>query len=278
MGTEDWMGVGGRARVNRTRHVTGQRADGYHLLDSLVAFADVGDALRMRLSEHMSLSVTGPMAAGVPADARNLVWRAAVWFGLPAEIVLEKNVPPASGIGGGSSDAAATLIGLARLSGRAVPDPKSTAALGADVPVCLQRAACRMTGIGDTVMPLVGIPDVPMVLINPGKSVSTPEVFQNLRQKTNPPMSADLPQFQDILDLARWLGAQRNDLEAPARAICPAIDAVLSALGRADSCLLARMSGSGATCFGLFPDRKSAQAAAESVEKTHPRWWVAPPA
>ena len=262
------------AKINLTLHVTGQRADGYHLLDSLVAFAETGDRLRVAPAPELSLRVTGPRGADVPEGAENLVWRAAALAGGQAAITLEKHLPAASGIGGGSSDAAACLRALAALDGRALTADLRT--LGADLPVCLLARAARMRGIGEEVAPVEGLPGLDAVLVNPGLPVATPAVFARLAQRDNPAMPASLPRWRDAADCARWLGTQRNDLEAPAQALCPQISAALARLRESAGCALARMSGSGATCFGLYPSRPAAEAAAASIAAQHPGWWVAP--
>lgn len=261
------------AKVNLTLHVTGQRADGYHLLDSLVVFADMGDWLDVSLGGP-ALRVTGPMAAGVPVDGRNLVQKAAALMGVEARIDLEKHLPAAAGIGGGSSDAAAVLRALAALTGQEVPD--AGLSLGADVPVCLLGRAARMRGIGEVVQPVADWPPLAAVLVNPGVEVPTGAVFQGLARKDNPGMEA-LPVPGDLFGdlrggLLAWLRRQRNDLEAPARAVQPVISEVLGAISGQPGCDLARMSGSGATCFGLFPNRGAADRAAAALSR--PGWWV----
>lgn len=257
------------AKVNLALHVTGRRADGYHLLDSLVAFADMGDRVTLAPADRLSLTVTGPRSAGVPDDAGNLVWRAAEAFGSPVAITLEKHLPAAAGIGGGSSDAAATLRALEALTGRAVPfDPLT---LGADVPVCLSPTAARMQGIGEAVTP-VRLPPLAAVLVNPGVPLPTGAVFAGLDSRDNPGMTGFPPPAEPGA-LVRWLATQRNDLEAAAIAQQPVVARVLDALGDAS---LARMSGSGATCFGLYPDAASARAAADRIARAHPQWWTVP--
>jgi 4-diphosphocytidyl-2-C-methyl-D-erythritol kinase len=252
------------AKINLTLHVTGQREDGYHLLDSLVVFADVGDRLRVGLGPSC-LRVTGPMSEGVPSDGRNLVLKAAALMGVQADITLEKHLPAAAGIGGGSADAAAVLHALSRLTGRTVPD--AGLSLGADVPVCLAGRAAVMRGIGEVVDP-VSVPIMSAVLVNPGVEVPTGAVFNALARKDNPPMEP----MSSRSDLIPWLIRQRNDLEAPACAVQPVIQTVLEALRGCDGCLLARMSGSGATCFGLYSDPTAAKRAAEALRR--PGWWV----
>lgn len=264
------------AKVNLTLHVTGQRADGYHLLDSLVVFADVGDRVSVSPAEGLSLSVTGPMASGVPADGSNLVLRAARMLGgAGASITLEKHLPVASGLGGGSSDAAAALRALARLWGRALPAEAKTAQLGADVPVCLAARPRRMSGLGEVLSEVPPLPPVRLVLANPGVAVPTQAVFAALTDKAGRPMPRDLPRWADAADLAAFLRTTRNDLEAPARALAPVIGAVTEALSSEPGCLFARMSGSGATVFGLFADPEPAVAAARRLRAANPGWWVA---
>lgn len=263
------------AKVNLTLHVTGQRADGYHLLDSLVVFAEVGDQLHFSPSTSLSLNVTGPMAAGVPADATNLVLRAAEMLGGGgAAITLEKHLPMAAGLGGGSSDAAAALRGLARLWGRALPNASDAARLGADLPVCLAPRPRRMGGIGEVLAEVPPLPRFWLVLANPGVAVATPAVFSALGGKTGRAMPLALPRCGSAAELATFLRMQRNDLEAPARIVAPAIGTVLAALAAQPGCLLARMSGSGATCLGLFADPLHAAAAARAISAAERGWWV----
>ncbi len=260
------------AKINLTLHVTGQRADGYHLLDSLVVFADVGDRITIMPADQTTLEVTGPMAAGVPTDGSNLVMKAAALFGVPLQISLSKYLPAAAGIGGGSSDAAATVMAIADLlEEKRLPD---VSALGADVRVCLMRQAARMSGIGEQVSPVPDLPPLHAVLVNPGVDVPTPAVFKALPDKHNPAMPKRLPRWKDAPALIDWLAHQRNDLEPPAIAQTPVIAEVLEALTHCLALRLARMSGSGATCFGLFPTQDTAQAAATRLKACHPGWWV----
>lgn len=250
------------AKVNLALHVTGQRGDGYHLLDSLVVFADVGDRLRFEPAQVMSLEVTGPFSGGVPDDARNLVWRAAELAGQRLNIRLEKNLPHGAGLGGGSSDAAAVL--------RTFKAPEPAAALGADVPVCLAGTPQRMQGVGDRLTPVVAMPECHLVLVHPGVNLATPEVFSALEDKENPGLG-DIVNWGSQPEFVGWLQNQRNDLETAAIGIAPVIADVLNALSDAP---VARMSGSGAACFGLYPDRPSAQLAARRIASERPAWWV----
>ena len=266
-----------RAKINLALHVTGLRADGYHLLDSLVAFADFGDTIRVQHSDGMSLSISGPMAADLPAPGDNLVLRAARLFGtdLGASIHLTKRLPVASGIGGGSADAAATLLALSALWSLPLPSAEAILSLGADVPVCLSGHPARMRGIGEKVEPLgTPLPPAWLVLTNPGVAVSTSAIFRMLAQKTNPALPGTLGPWSDLAALAQFLNALRNDLSPPACALAPVIAEALADLAAQADCACARMSGSGATCFGLFPTEAAAIAAAESLNRTHPKWWT----
>jgi 4-diphosphocytidyl-2-C-methyl-D-erythritol kinase len=257
------------AKVNLTLHVTGQREDGYHLLDSLVVFVDVGDQLRLTQSDQMSLKVTGPYASGVPTDSSNLVWRAAVLCGLTTDVVLEKYLPNAAGIGGGSADAAAVVRAATQLGYATQGDGAS---LGADVPVCMSSAPQRMQGIGERLMSVDDLPDIWMVLVNPRIGVPTPAIFSKLKNKSNAPMADILPDWTNYDNFCTWLGDQRNDLETPAIEIQPIIANVLHTLSDAS---LARMTGSGATCFGLYPSAHASATAAARIKRDNPDWWVA---
>ena len=262
------------AKVNQTLHITGKRADGYHLLDSLVAFAaGVGDRVSVEPAENTSLVVTGPFAASVPAGADNLVLRAASLMGASAAITLEKNLPPASGIGGGSADAAATVRALARAHDVPLPDTAALISLGADVPVCMETGVVRMAGIGDKITPAFGPLAWPLLLVNPGVEVSTAKIFAGLTTPDNPPMGADLydPAY---FEFPEWLGRQRNDLEGPARAEAPVIGEVIDAILEETGCRFARMSGSGATCFGVFDTQDQAEDAAQAISARYPTWWA----
>lgn len=264
------------AKVNLTLHVTGHRADGYHLLDSLVVFAAVADRVRVAPGRGLTLALSGPMAAGLQADEDNLVLRAARFLGVTdAAITLEKHLPVAAGIGGGSSDAAATLRALAQLSGRVLPDPAATAALGADVPVCLDPRPRRMAGVGEVLADVPALPPLWLVLVNPGVAVPTAAVFRGLAGRTGRAMPARLPRWRGVAELAAFLRMMRNDLETPAEALAPVIGRVRGALAAQPGCLLARMSGSGATVFGLFADPLGAAAAAQALRRAEPGWWVA---
>ncbi len=281
----------GRAKVNLTLRVVGRRVDGYHDLESVVAFADCADRLTLTPGPELTLVTTGPTAQACGELADNLVLKAAR---LLAERVpelklgafaLEKMLPVAAGIGGGSADAAAALRLLARLNGLAPDDPRlAEVALltGADVPVCLLSKACDMTGVGEGLLPL-NLPKLPCVLVNPNIPVATKDVFAALGLRNGELLvgAADViksPAWPgEGAPLADWVAALSvvgNDLEAPARRIEPVIGDVLSALGGAEGAKLARMSGSGATCFALFGHAAEAQAAAKKICADRPTWWV----
>ncbi len=268
------------AKVNLFLHVLGRQPDGYHLLDSLVVFAAIGDELRFAPDDTLSLAVEGPFAPALAAEADNLVLRAARLLAAETGIAprgrltLHKHLPVASGIGGGSSDAAATLRLLLRAwrLNDATLLARVAARLGADVPICLAARPARMGGIGERLGPAPRLPTCGIVLVNPGVSVSTPAVFAARTGEWSLP--AGLPDGwgtapRMAVDLARL----RNDLQPPAMRFAPSIAEVLADLGAASGCLLARMSGSGATCFGLFADGEQAARAAAELGASHPAWW-----
>lgn len=264
-----------RAKINLALHVTGRQADGFHLLDSIVCFADFGDELSVEPADTLSLTITGPMAKSLPSGQDNLVLRAAnlMETGQGAALTLIKNLPIASGIGGGSSDAAATLHLLAELWQSPLPSPADLLKLGADIPVCLAGKPSRMRGIGEEVSPIKNFPGFDMVLVNPSISVPTPTVFAALDNRQNPSLDPQ-PTSNDPQTWLEYLSGQRNDLERPAQQIEPAIKTVLNSLQQLESCALARMSGSGATCFGLFQSTQEAADAALTIKAAHPDWWV----
>ncbi len=266
-----------RAKINLTLHVTGRRPDRLHVLDSLVVFAECGDVLEAEPASTLSLTLDGPFGSALDAGGDNLVLRAAERMGGPgAALRLWKNLPVASGIGGGSADAAAAVRLLARMNGGALPEASTLAALGSDVPVCLSASPQRMRGIGEKLSPAPTLPPAWLLLVNPGVPVATAQVFARLEHFGR---QMELPKrFADFRDFADWLRGQRNDLEAPARAVAPVLDDVLPELAALPGTALARMSGSGATCFALFGSEAEAFAAAETLRGTHPGWWVVPTA
>lgn len=278
------------AKINLFLHVTGRREDGYHTLESLVVFAQDAaacDRLTAAPAARIDLSIAGPQAAALQDGADdNLVLRAArllqpmnMAAGNPrgAALTLHKTLPVASGIGGGSADAAAALHCLRALWNVAIDDEALAAAalqLGADVPVCLQGRAMVMSGIGETLTLPPPLPPFWLVLANPGVALPTGEVFAALGGRFGPPLPLER-RPGSAADLALLLRARRNDLDAPARFLAPEIDPVLAALSAQGGCLLARLSGSGTTCFGLFAGQREAEIAARSLARAHPQWWVA---
>lgn len=265
------------AKINLCLHVTGRRLDGYHLLDSLVVFADVADRVFATPAHGLSLVVAGPEGAGLHAETDNLVLRAARAMGIAdAALVLDKRLPIASGIGGGSADAAATLRALHRLTGQPLPPMSDVLRLGADVPVCLDGCPSRMTGIGERVTQLPPLPRMACVLVNPRLPVPTPQVFAALTSRENPPLP-ELPHsaLGSVRSFAHWLAATtRNDLIAPAREVAPILADVQTALDATPDCLLARMTGSGGTHFGLYATTEAAETAAAVLRAAHPFWWI----
>jgi 4-diphosphocytidyl-2-C-methyl-D-erythritol kinase len=273
------------AKINLYLHVIGRRADGYHLLDSLVAFADIGDRLTASAADRLALAVDGPEAASLAQlGDDNLVMRAARLLAGAAPpraiggaaLRLDKRLPVASGIGGGSSDAAAALRLLQQLW--QLPDDAAVATslaatLGADVPACLAARPVWVGGIGDAIEPAAALPPAGIVLANPRLPLPTPAVFRARRGDFSPP-ARFAPMPPDAAGLAAALASRRNDLTAPALALMPEIAAVLRRLDELPGGLLTRMSGSGATCFGLFPTRTAALAAARALRRAEPAWWV----
>jgi 4-diphosphocytidyl-2-C-methyl-D-erythritol kinase len=260
------------AKINLYLHVTGRRADGYHLLDSLVVFAGAADRLSASAAEALTLELTGPFGAALAAEADNLVLRAAHALrpGAGARLMLDKQLPVASGIGGGSADAAAALRLLARMWGVPSATPDLALSLGADVPACLASAPCRMGGVGEVLTPAPGLPRFFMALVNPGQAVATQAVFRAREGGFSAP--AALPgAWHSAAAMVADLAALSNDLEAPAIGVCPQIAEVLAALRGTQGCLLARMSGSGATCFGLYETLDLAHEAASAC--TRAGWW-----
>ncbi len=274
-----------RAKVNLTLHVKGRRVDGYHELESLVLFADVCDELIFSPGSEDSLSLEGPFAGLV--DGENLVLKAkravASWLGVEiyGHFRLQKNIPVAAGLGGGSSDAAAAIRALLKVydggsdTGRFI---ERSAAIGADVPVCLHNKAAWMCGLGERVTPVQDLAPLPAILVNPRLKLSTADVFRTLNAAPLPPSANEAPPalegWKGPEEAAAYLSEGRNDLEAPAIALEPAVESVLQTLRRLNGCLLARLSGSGPTCFGLFSSDEAAAEAAQEVSRRNPHWWV----
>jgi 4-diphosphocytidyl-2-C-methyl-D-erythritol kinase len=274
------------AKINLALHVTGRRPDGFHLIESLVVFTRHGDRVTVAAAAEDSFSASGPFGAEIPLDGGNLVVRArdalrnlahSVKSGRkpqPVSMHLTKHLPIASGIGGGSSDAAATLTALNRLCRFGLTSEQLAEIghdLGADVPMCLYAKPLIARGIGEQIEPVASFPALSMVLVNPGTPVPTPDVFRALASRENPG-SPPIGQLA-FADVCRWLAATRNDLQVPAVSLVPAIAEVIEALTFAGASF-ARMSGSGATCFGLFETASKAARAALEIQKRQPGWWV----
>lgn len=273
------------AKINLTLRVLGRRRDGYHDLESLVAFVRLCDRLSLEPGQPLTLKVSGPFAAKTGALSGNLVLKAARL--LSSEIkgltlgrfALVKNLPAAAGIGGGSADAAAALRLLARANRLRMNDPRIRAValkIGADVPVCLDPRPRVMRGIGEVLSDPVRIPKLSLVLVNPGKTLATERVFARYDLSSSAPNPESrvplIPQWRSAF--IATLSNQQNDLETPAIALAPDIAKVLKALRESSGCHVARMSGSGATCFGLFSSSRTAASATRRIKAAHPRWWV----
>lgn len=268
------------AKINLALHVTGQRADGYHLLETLVTFTEAGDVIRIQDAPEDGFSISGSFAdvlqqgnagGNLVLKARDLLRQVTGSDARPVAIHLEKNLPVSSGIGGGSADAAATLRGLCRHWNITVASEKLAEialALGADVPMCLASQPLIASGIGEDIEMIDNMPVLNLVLVNPLKGVSTPEIFRRLASKNNPPLGqrGDEP-------WTAFIGKSRNDLEPPAQAVLTEIGEASTLLSEAGADLV-RMSGSGATCFGLFDTMENAQSAAASLRQQRPGWYV----
>lgn len=272
------------AKLNLFLHVGRRRPDGYHDIDSLVVFTAFGDRVRLMPADALSLERTGPRAGDVPATREDdLCVRAAQALGHavgrdPAfRITLEKNIPVAAGLGGGSADAAAVVRALCRIWGEDPGSPavsRVAAALGADVPVCLAGRPARVSGIGERVVPLSGAAALWVLLVNPGVPLSTADVFGAYRPGDGmaaAPAELDVSSANDVAGAMRRL---RNDLDAPARACCPPVAEIIDALDAVPGCLLARMSGSGPSCWALFDDAQACAGAKAAVRAKHPGWWT----
>jgi 4-diphosphocytidyl-2-C-methyl-D-erythritol kinase len=281
-----------RAKVNLTLRVNGRRGDGFHDLESVVAFCDCADRLTFTPGPELSLTMTGPLASACGETSDNLVLKAARLLGdsvaglKVGSFALEKILPVAAGIGGGSADAAAALRLLARLNDLRLDDErlrKVALATGADVPVCLASRACDMTGVGETLMWL-SPPKMPCVLVNPCVPVATKDVFEALGLRrgellvgATDVMMQGSSWPEEGGSLEEWveaLATGSNDLETPATKIQPVIGVVISALHATNGAWLARMSGSGATCFALYENTADTKRAADKILREHPEWWV----
>jgi 4-diphosphocytidyl-2-C-methyl-D-erythritol kinase len=272
-----------RAKINLFLHVGERRADGFHPLQSLAVFAETADDLSVEEADDLSLVLDGPFAEGLTGEDDNLVLKAAralaAHGGRPAgaRLRLTKNLPVASGIGGGSADAAAALRALAGLW-RMEADEDTlcgiAAQLGSDIPVCVLSRPAFMAGRGEILTPIEALPRLPLLLVNPGVKVPTRDVFAALQERRGVEMALPRGRFTDLADLLRFLEITANDLEAPAVAQAPVIGEVLSVLKSLPGALFVRMSGSGATCFALMPDDDGCARAAAMLRERQPGWWV----
>ncbi|OUR77756.1 4-(cytidine 5'-diphospho)-2-C-methyl-D-erythritol kinase [Alphaproteobacteria bacterium 46_93_T64] len=271
-----------RPKINLFLHITGKRADGYHLLESLVCFPEGGDKIRVQSEDQIIVSVSGPFANMLGPSQDNLVVLAAKLLqeqqniNMGAHIYLEKNLPVASGIGGGSSNAAICLQLLCELW-KVTPSNEELKSIGeqigADVPVCLYGRSALMKGIGEIIEPVSSLPDLYILLVNPLISVSTPSVFKTLNWDNKRNMFLPFGFSTDVDEFLGELENCTNDLQTPAISLVPEISSVLSAIDAQEGCRLSRMSGSGATCFGLFKTRELAERARVAILESHPDWW-----
>lgn len=275
-------------KINLCLHVVGRRSDGYHLLESLAGFTALGDTLVFAAADRLTLERGGPEAGGLPAPDHDLILRAARALAAAAEIEPlarikhVKRLPIGGGLGGGSSDAATTLIGLARLwrvDLMRVDLAELAEKLGADVPMCLMRRAAVMRGAGEALTPVAPLPAAPLLLVNPRRPAPTAEVFRRYAAGARPGRARHLPMLtpppRDARELAAQLADCGNDLTPAAIETVPAIAEVLAALARLPGCLLARMTGSGATCFAIFAEEAELRAAERAIGAGHPDWWRA---
>lgn len=270
------------AKINLFLHVTGRRPDGYHLLESLVVFADISDEIEVSPSDTFELTVQGPFAKDL-SSTDNIVLKAARYLqkrhGIreAARIHLTKNIPISAGLGGGSSDAAAVILALEQLwNCPALPGADVlTQQLGADVPVCLRCQPTIMRGIGEDLSQAEDFPSCGVLLINPGRPVPTAEVFRAVRPPFSQPFLRIGPaDWRTFEDLTAFLNSTKNDLTAPAAALAPIVNDCLNVLSATVDCALGRMTGSGATCFGLFRTEQEARGAANAISKSYPAWWI----
>ena len=270
------------AKINLYLHVTGKRDDGFHLIESLVAFADCGDNISVTPSDKLKLTIKGPFSGDLEASHDNLVIKAAILLAnfagikAKADIILTKELPVASGIGGGSADAAATLHALTKLWNISISSNDLHLIgknLGSDVPVCLKSATSIITGVGENIIPMTKFPELWAILVNPKISVSTAEVFANYHNEFSTPQTYTANP-QNPQEVANFLSGYRNDLTSAALQVAPIIGDVLRAVETTENQLLTRISGSGATCFALFKTKSAAITAMEFLRTKYPMWWV----
>ena len=267
------------AKVNLCLQIVGQKSNGFHLLDSIVGFTEFGDHLSFKKSDELELTAKGAFSDQIPVDKSNLILKAAELLRTinnikaGAHITLTKNLPPSAGLGGGSSDAAATIRGLSRLWDTDLPEIDDLMTLGSDLPVCIKQKTQHMKGFGEVLEEINAFPNLPILLVNPLKKVSTQTVFRMLKNKKNPPLSKYEKLFQAKKDWINWLLLQRNDLMEPAVKVEPVISEVLRLISKQISVEKVSMSGSGATCFGIFENKHDCDLAMQRVRLERPDWW-----
>ena len=267
------------AKLNLTLHVTGKLPNGYHELDSLVVFTEFGDQLELEPANRFHLTTKGPFSQALPPQSQNIILSALRLYEGRAtdfKILLEKSIPIAAGLGGGSTDASSALHLAAKYLGCPLPVvDKKLVAIGSDLPVCLTGKPAIVKGLGEKLAVLDRFFAFPVLLVNPNKPVQTSLVYQTLAEANNPPQSP-YPEDGNQDEVLSWLKEQRNDLESPAILLCPAIKTILAGLREQNGCLLARMSGSGGTCFGIFQTMEQVIGAARRINHQVPEWWVQP--
>ena len=267
------------AKVNLCLQIVGQKSNGFHLLDSIVGFTEFGDHLSFKESDVLELTVQGAFSDQIPVDKSNLILKAAellrTLYSIKtgAHITLIKNLPPSAGLGGGSSDAAAAVRGLSRLWGTDLPEIHDLMKIGSDLPVCINQKTQHMKGFGEVLSEINTFPNLPILLVNPLKRVSTQIVFSMLKNKKNPPLSKYEKLFKTKKDCINWLLLQRNDLMEPAVRVEPVIADVLRLISNQISVKKVSMSGSGATCFGVFENKHDCDLAMKKVRRERPEWW-----
>ena len=267
------------AKVNLCLQIVGQKSNGFHLLDSIVAFTEFGDHLSFKKSDELKLTIKGTFSDQIPIDKSNLILKAAELLRkindikTGAHITLTKNLPPSAGLGGGSSDAAATIRGLSRMWGTDLPEIDDLLKIGSDLPVCINQKTQHMKGYGEVLEEINTFPNLPILLVNPMKKVSTQTVFRMLKNKKNPPLSKYKKLMQPKKDWINWLLLQENNLMEPAVKVEPAISEVLRLISKQNSVEKVSMSGSGATCFGIFENKHDCDLAMKRVRLERPDWW-----
>ena len=267
------------AKVNLCLQIVGQKSNGFHLLDSIVGFTEFGDHLSFKKSDELELTAKGAFSDQIPVDKSNLILKAAELLRkinnikTGAHITLTKNLPPSAGLGGGSSDAAATIRGLSRLWDTDLPEIDDLMKIGSDLPVCIHQKTQHMKGFGEVLEEINTFPNLPILLVNPLKKVSTQTVFRMLKNKKNRPLSKFEKLSQAKQDWINWLLLQRNDLMEPAVKVEPVIYEVLRLISKQISVEKVSMSGSGATCFGIFENKHDCDLAMKRVRLERPDWW-----